>query len=46
MALHEPIVADCSSPVFRHGAQGQDHTAVAQLSEKLAGEVLGGGHRP
>jgi 3-hydroxyisobutyrate dehydrogenase len=25
---------------------GQDHTAVAQLSEKLAGEVLGGGNRP
>ena len=25
---------------------GQDHTAVAQLSEKLAGGALGGGNRP
>jgi 3-hydroxyisobutyrate dehydrogenase len=25
---------------------GQDHTALAQLSEKLAGEALGGGNRP
>lgn len=25
---------------------GQDHTAVAQLSERLVGETLGGGNRP
>ena len=32
MAPHDPIAADCSIPVFRHGVQGLDISGVWQAS--------------